>query len=96
MRGKEDPFLTIGQENDRLVKGGNVVYSLRDINFELEQGEAVGIIGRNGAGKSTLLKILSRVTSPTAGRIHLKGEWLVFLRLAPAFIRNYQDGNTSI
>ncbi|MFN9114376.1 MAG: ATP-binding cassette domain-containing protein, partial [Bacteroidota bacterium] len=54
IRGKEDPFLKIGESNDRTQKGtSDVVYSLRDINFEIEQGAAVGIIGRNGAGKST-------------------------------------------
>jgi len=45
---------------------------LKDINFQVRQGEAVGIIGRNGAGKSTLLKILSRVTAPTSGEIKVK------------------------
>ena len=74
VRGKEDPFLKIGQTNDRSKKGdSDIVYSLQDINFEIEQGDAVGIIGKNGAGKSTLLKILSRVTSPTTGKINIKG-----------------------
>ncbi len=53
LRGKEDPFLRIGEENDRTTKGtSDVVWSLKDINFEIHQGEAVGVIGRNGAGKS--------------------------------------------
>src|SRR5215211_6368042 len=72
-RGKEDPFLKVGEANDRSVKGtSDVVWSLKDINFEIEHGDAVGIIGKNGAGKSTLLKILSRVTAPSAGTIKIK------------------------
>jgi len=84
--GKEDPFLKIGQSNDRSTKGeSDIVYSLQDINFEIEQGDAVGIIGRNGAGKSTLLKILSRVTAPTTGRIHVKGRVASLLEVGTGF-----------
>jgi lipopolysaccharide transport system ATP-binding protein len=86
MRGKEDPFLKIGETNDRTVKGdSDVVYSLRNINFEIEQGDAVGVIGRNGAGKSTLLKILSRVTTPTTGKIKVKGRVASLLEVGTGF-----------
>ncbi|MBS1745661.1 MAG: ATP-binding cassette domain-containing protein [Bacteroidetes bacterium] len=85
-RGKEDPFLKIGETNDRSVKGkSDVVWSLKDINFEIEQGEAVGIIGKNGAGKSTLLKILSRVTSPTTGKITGIGRVASLLEVGTGF-----------
>src|ERR1035437_6210408 len=74
LRGKEDPFLKIGEVNNLIVKGNTeFVWSLKDINFEIQQGDAVGIIGRNGAGKSTLLKLLSRVTAPTSGIIKARG-----------------------
>src|SRR6476469_9043265 len=85
VRGKEDPYLTIGEENNKAIKGGDIVYSLRDINFEIEAGKAVGIIGRNGAGKSTLLKILSRVTSPTAGKVHIRGRVASLLEIGTGF-----------
>lgn len=84
--GKPDPFLKFVEANERSVKGeSNVVWSLKDINFDIEQGEAVGIIGKNGAGKSTLLKLLSRVTSPTAGSIKLKGRVASLLEVGTGF-----------
>jgi lipopolysaccharide transport system ATP-binding protein len=83
---QKDPFLRIGETNDRASKGeSDIVYSLRDINFEINQGDAVGIIGRNGAGKSTLLKILSRVTTPTTGRINIKGRVASLLEVGTGF-----------
>ena len=86
VRGKEDPFLKIGETNDRTSKStSNVVWSLKDINFDIQEGDAVGIIGRNGAGKSTLLKLLSRVTSPTSGNIKVKGRIASLLEVGTGF-----------
>lgn len=83
---QEDPFLQIGQTNDRSKKGdSNVVYSLKDLNFNIEAGDAVGIIGKNGAGKSTLLKILSRVTAPSLGSFKIKGRVASLLEVGTGF-----------
>jgi ABC-type polysaccharide/polyol phosphate transport system, ATPase component len=85
-RGKEDPFLKIGEKNDRSTKSiTNVVWSLKDINFNVERGEAIGIIGKNGAGKSTLLKILSKITSPTQGSAKIKGRIASLLEIGTGF-----------
>ena len=72
LRGKPDPIAKIGQQNHARQVGEHF-WALEDLNFEVEEGEVVGIIGRNGAGKSTLLKILSQVTAPSAGQIVLHG-----------------------
>ena len=86
IRGKEDPYLKIGETNDRTQKGeSRFVWALRDISFKVEQGDVVGIVGKNGAGKSTLLKILSRVTSPTTGRIKIKGRIASLLEVGTGF-----------
>ena len=86
IRGKEDPFLKIGETNDRTQKGeSRFVWALRNINFKVEQGDVVGIVGKNGAGKSTLLKILSRVTSPTIGNIKIRGRIASLLEVGTGF-----------
>ncbi len=83
---KEDPFIKIGEANIRAQKGiSDIVYSLKEIDFEVQKGEAIAIIGKNGAGKSTLLKILSRVTSPTTGSIKINGRVASLLEVGTGF-----------
>ncbi len=79
--GIEDKTLKIGES----VGDKKGVWALDDIDFEIEQGERVGIIGKNGAGKSTLLKIISRVTVPTKGRIGIKGDVASLLEVGTGF-----------
>lgn len=86
VRGKEDPYLKIGQANDRTQKGvSDYVWAIKDINFDVQKGEVLGIIGKNGAGKSTLLKILSKVTGPTTGSIKAKGRIASLLEVGTGF-----------
>ena len=84
--GKEDPFLKVGAVNDRSkAADSEYVWALKDIDFKVEQGDVVGIIGKNGAGKSTLLKLLSKVTSPTTGTIKAKGRIASLLEVGTGF-----------
>ena len=68
IRNKPDPYTRIGHR-DHFERSGESILALDDVSFTVQQGEALGIIGKNGAGKSTLLKILSRVTAPTSSAV---------------------------
>lgn len=84
VRGKPNPMLRIGDKNNG-NRDGETIWALKDVNFTVEQGEVLGIIGRNGAGKSTVLKILSRVTAPTSGHVHIKGRVASLLEVGTGF-----------
>ena len=79
--GREDKTLKIGES----ISDKDGFWALKDINFEIEQGDRVGIIGKNGAGKSTLLKVISQVTVPTKGRIGIKGSVASLLEVGTGF-----------
>lgn len=86
VRGKEDPYLKIGSVNNRATAADSeFVWALKDIDFKVEQGDVVGIIGKNGAGKSTLLKLLSKVTAPTTGTIKARGRIGSLLEVGTGF-----------
>jgi len=86
IRGKDDPNSRISMvSNKNTNSDADFIYALKDVSFDVKQGEVLGIIGANGAGKSTLLKILSRVTSPTSGCIKIKGRIGSLLEVGTGF-----------
>ena len=84
LRKKPDPLARVGEEVSVRHNGGEF-WALRDVNFQVREGEVLGGIGRNGAGKSTLLKILSQVTSPSSGEIKIKGRIASLLEVGTGF-----------
>lgn len=86
VRHQEDPYLKVGSVNDRSAAADSeFVWALRNIDFKVEQGDVLGIIGKNGAGKSTLLKLLSKVTAPTTGTIRARGRIASLLEVGTGF-----------
>ena len=79
------PFRWLLDRKKRIQASREEFWALKDVSFEVKQGDAVGIVGRNGAGKSTLLKILSRITEPTSGRVRLDGRVASLLEVGTGF-----------
>jgi lipopolysaccharide transport system ATP-binding protein len=84
-RGRPDPNALVCLDPLSRFSSGDRIWALRDVNFRITGGEAVGIIGKNGAGKSTLLKIIARVTSPTKGTVKAKGRIASLLEVGTGF-----------
>jgi lipopolysaccharide transport system ATP-binding protein len=85
IRRREDPTAQLGAHNQLDVIDEQYVWALQGIDFEVKQGEVLGIVGKNGAGKSTLLKLLSKVTSPTQGNIKVRGRIASLLEVGTGF-----------
>ena len=82
-QGKEDPHSKIG--DNKYLESDSDFWALKDVTFDIKQGDRVGIIGKNGAGKSTLLKVLSRITAPTEGAIKIRGKISSLLEVGTGF-----------
>lgn len=78
-------FISKKKVAEKTIKSKEQFWALRDVNFDVQAGDRLGIIGRNGAGKSTLLKVISRITEPTAGKITLKGRIACLLEVGTGF-----------
>jgi lipopolysaccharide transport system ATP-binding protein len=86
MRKKEDPYAAVASQNDKTQKSDDgYIWSLKDVSFDINEGEVFGIIGKNGSGKSTLLKILSKITKPTKGEIRIDGRIASLLEVGTGF-----------